>query len=150
MEWDIYKLDSGDDSFTYEFDSEGPRGRIRKIIKFQYLNYPGGNVYNLGFGNLDEETGDMDDSVVSDNGDQLKILHTVAEAVIDFFGARPKAIILIKGSTSSRTRLYQMKIAGFLSEVSQHFEILGDTGREWVLFQRGVNYKRFLVYKKIE
>ena len=86
--------------------------------------------------------------ITSNNGDQLKVMHTVAEAIINFIRSRPGAIILIKGSTSSRTRLYQMKIAGFWAEVSEQFEILGEFEKEWLRFRKGVNYKRFLVYKK--
>jgi hypothetical protein len=148
MEWDIYKLEKED--LVYKFCSEGPRGKIIKIIQFQHEGSLGINVFNLAFGNFIEATGGMDDKEVSNNGDQLKILHTVAEAVIDFLGSRPKAIVVIQGSTSSRIRLYQIRIASFLSEVSQQFEILGELEKEWVPFQRGINYKRFLVYKKIK
>lgn len=33
--------------------------------------------WNLGFGDLDEKTGNISDSVVSDNGDGRKVLATV-------------------------------------------------------------------------
>ena len=145
MEWDVYKLDKED--LVYKFCSEGPRGKIAKVIKFQKSNL-GKNVFNLAFGDLDEVTDRINDTVVSNNGDQLKIMHTVAESIIDFFSSRPGAFVLIKGSSSSRTRLYQMKIAGFWAEVNKQFEILGEFGNEWLPFRKGVNYKRFLVYKK--
>jgi hypothetical protein len=38
MEWEIYDLDKNENGLTYEFHSEGPKGRIRKIIQFQHLN----------------------------------------------------------------------------------------------------------------
>jgi hypothetical protein len=41
-----------------------------------------------------------------------------------------------------------MKIAGFWAEVNEQFEILGEFENEWLPFQKGVNFKRFLVYKK--
>jgi hypothetical protein len=148
MEWDIYGLDKNEDGLGYTFYSEGPKRRIRKVIKFQHLTYPGGNVYNLAFGDFDELTGNMDDGTISNNGDRLKVLHTVASAVIEFLSIKSSAIILITGSTSSRTRLYQIRIAGFLSQVTQQFEILGELGKEWLPFRVGVNYKRFLVFKK--
>jgi len=149
MEWDIYKLGKIDD-FAYEFYSEGAKGKIRKLVRFQYSIDLGKNVFNLAFGDFDEATGRMNDKVVSNNGDQLKILHTVASVIIEFLGSRPYAFILIKGNTSSRTRLYQMSIAGFLTQVSQQFEILGELEKAWQPFQNGANYKRFLVYKKME
>ena len=146
MEWDAYKLDKED--LVYKFYSEGHRGKIAKVIRFQEFRNLGRNVFNLAFGDFDEVTNKMDDAAISNNGDQLKILHTVAKSIIDFLRSRPNAFILIRGSSSSRTRLYQMKIAGFWAEVSEQFEILGEYGTEWLPFQKGVNFKRFLVYKK--
>jgi hypothetical protein len=85
MEWDIYKLEKED--LLYKFCSEGPRGKIIKIIQFQHEGSLGTNVFNLAFGDFIEATGGREDKVVSNNGDQLKILHTVADAVIDFLGS---------------------------------------------------------------
>lgn len=147
MEWEIYHL-VGKASFIYEFCSEGHRGRIKKIIQFQRADHLGKNVFNLAFGDLNEATGRIEDGAVSNNGDQLKILHTVAEAVIKFLKEWPEAIVLIQASTSSRIRLYQMRIAGFWSQISQQYEIQGELRRKWFPFQKGVNYERFLIYKK--
>lgn len=147
MEWEKYELDKKD-VFVYSFVSEGPRGSIKKVVRFDRIKDLGSNVYNLVFGDLNEENGRLDDKVVSDNGDQLKVMHTVATAVMEFFNRRPTAFIIIKGSTSSRTRLYQMRIAGFLAEVTRYVEILGEHRGDWLPFQMGVNYERFLVYKK--
>lgn len=148
MEWEMYELNRKS-SFVYIFYSEGPKGRIPKVIRFQRLDDLGRNTFNLAFGDLDEVHDKFDDKTVSNNGDLQKILHTVAKVVIDFLDSRPDAIILIKGSTDSRTRLYQMRIAGFLTHVIQQFEILGEVKDEWLPFQKGINYKRFLIYKKI-
>ncbi len=47
----------------FEFYSEGPKGRIKKIVRFKKLDID--NVYNLAFGDENPETGDIDDSVIS-------------------------------------------------------------------------------------
>ncbi|HEY4286167.1 MAG TPA: hypothetical protein VGN00_03620 [Puia sp.] len=146
MEWDSYKLDK--EGLVYKFCSEGHRGKIAKVIRFQEFSDLGRNAFNLAFGDLDEARDKIDDKVISNNGDQLKIIHTVAQAIIDFFSSRPRAFVLIWGSSHSRTRLYQMRIARFWAEVSKQFEILGEFENEWLPFQKGVNYKRFLIYKK--
>ena len=78
------------------------------------------------------------------------MLKTVAIAVLDFVKDRPEAIIQVKGSSSSRTRLYQMKIASFWQEINREFDILGELDSDWVPFRKGVNYKRFLILKKIK
>jgi hypothetical protein len=149
MEWDVYYL-VRKTSFIYEFYSEGQRGRIKKIIQFQRADHLGKNVFNLAFGDFNRATGSMEDGAVSNNGDQLKFLHTVAEAVVRFLREWPEAIILIQASTSSRIRLYQMRIAGFWSEISQQYEVQGELRKKWFPFQKGVNYERFLIYKKVK
>ncbi|MBS1663567.1 MAG: hypothetical protein JST68_21170 [Bacteroidetes bacterium] len=149
MEWERYKLVKNTD-YQYEFYSEGLRGRLKKIIEFQPMKYLGATVFNLAFGNWNEITRRLDDETRTNNGDQLKIFQTVAEAVINFFETVPNAFILIQGSTSARTRLYQMRIAGFWSKISQQYEIQGELNNEWSLFRMNVNYKRFLIYKKIK
>jgi uncharacterized protein DUF6934 len=71
------------------------------------------------------------------------------ENYVDFLESRPNAIILIVGSTASRTRLYQMAISSHWQKTGQ-YEIYGEQGKDWEPFQKGVNYQRFLVFKKIE
>jgi hypothetical protein len=53
------------------------RGGIKKIIQFQRADHLGKNVFNLAFGDLNEATGRLEDGAASNNGDQLKIMHTV-------------------------------------------------------------------------
>jgi len=64
------------DAATFEFDSIGPKGRIRKIVI--YTRYEFGNYFSPGFGDKNPDTGEFDDLVVTNNGDSAKILATVA------------------------------------------------------------------------
>ena len=149
MEWERYDTVRCD-TYTYEFYSEGPKGKIRKIVKLRHFKRMGINVYNLAFGDLNASTGHIDDTVTSNNNDQMKVLITVAEAVVDFMRFKPNAIILVKGSTISRTRLYQMRISSLWLEINQQYEIYGEFRNEWTPFQRGVNDEQFLIFKKIK
>ena len=87
---------------------------------------------------------------VSNNGDHLKVLHSVAEAVREFINLWPDAIIRVVGNTSARTRLYQMGIASYWKEISRDFQVWGLLGEEWEPCRKGVNYKEFLIFKKIK
>jgi hypothetical protein len=70
----LYKTE---DKFTiYEFVSEGPKGRIRKMVECTETSSE--NVYNLGFGDYDETTNTIKYLSVTNNGDSLKVLATVA------------------------------------------------------------------------
>ena len=60
------------------FVSEGPNGKIEKIIQFIETGIPG--VYNLAFGNILPD-GSVDDFSKTNNKDRDKILATVAAIV---------------------------------------------------------------------
>lgn len=82
MNIEHYQLKSGLELLSYEFVSEGPKGFITKRIQFTLVNRQG--VYNLAFGDKDPVTGEIDDKVVSNNGDSEKVLATVVGAVFAF------------------------------------------------------------------
>jgi hypothetical protein len=149
MEWERYEIMEDSDSLTYDFYSNGPKGRIKKRIKFQPERNLGRNVYNLMFGDYHEITNFIDDSAVSNNGDRKAVLRTVAQAVDVFVNLNPRAIIHIKGSSPARTRLYQIGIASAWREINERYDILGKNKNNWIPFKIGVNYEAFLVFNKI-
>jgi hypothetical protein len=131
----------------YEFISEGTKGRIKKIV--EYTETGTENVYNLGFGDFDEITKSINDLSVTNNGDSLKVLATVASTVYAFTEKYPKAWIFATGSTAVRTRLYRMGITNNLAEISEDFVVLGYTTKGiWEKFIIGEDYEAFLLTKK--
>jgi hypothetical protein len=131
----------------YEFLSEGPKGLIKKMV--EYSETATENVYNLGFGDFEEKTGGINDLSVTNNGDSLKVLATVASTVYAFTEKYPKAWILATGSTAVRTRLYRMGITNNLEEIKEDFIVLGYTKDEqWEEFVIGEDYEAFLLTKK--
>lgn len=137
-----------EDHFEYfEFYSEGPKGIIKKVVEYQKTRDE--FVYNLAFGDFDEVAKGIDDLSITNNGDSLKVLATVASTVYAFTDKHPNAKIIATGSTSVRTRLYRMGITNNLDEISQDFAIFGFTKNEtWVKFEIGEDYEAFLVTKK--
>ncbi|HEY4337984.1 MAG TPA: hypothetical protein VGM89_18870, partial [Puia sp.] len=125
MELERYDIEESSDELTYRFYSDGPKGRIRKAVSFQPARHLGRNAYNLLFGDYVESTGWIDDRVVSNNGDPRIILLVVAGIVDKFVNLYPQAIIFIKGSSASRTRLYQMGITSAWSEIREKYDIWG-------------------------
>lgn len=67
MKLDRYELKSDDPLTTFEFLSEGPKGKIEKIIQFSLIYET--NLYNLAFGDKNPLTGEIYDKIVTDNGD---------------------------------------------------------------------------------
>ncbi len=129
----------------YDFYSEGPKGRIRKAITYQMLKGGRAPLYNLTFGNWNEDLNRIDDRTTSNNGDRQKILATVAASVIHFMERNAEAHLLAMGATPSRTRLYQININFYFAIISSYFRIEGFKHNKWELFQTGRNYKAFLL-----
>jgi hypothetical protein len=139
----IYRTNSS--YLDYEFESTGSKGVIKKIARFSKI---GTNVYNFGFGDLNESTGEISDTIVSNNGDGDKVLITVASIIYDFTNVYLGAAIFIQGTTPSRTRRYQMGINRHWTQISPVFEVLGLKNNKWELFQLGENYEAFLGRRK--
>jgi len=131
----------------YEFYSEGPKGSIKKLVTFAKIQEEP-VIYNLAFGDADLITGQMNDSVTSNNEDRDIVLATVAHTVIDFCHHYGDHFIYAKGSTPVRTRLYQMGISGLLDEITLNFDIYGVIENAAYPFERNVNYEAFLVKRK--
>ena len=140
-----YPIVTSENPYVYTFISEGPKGKIAKGVFYTLV---GKNLYNLGFGDLNEDFSDLSDSSRSNNGDREKVLTTVAFTALDFTNNFPDAIIFIEGSTPARTRLYQMGILANLLEINQNFIIRGFADQIWEVFQAGRNYDAFLVSRK--
>lgn len=94
-----YPLASSDQLTTFKFISEGQKGLIHKIVQYQPTNLK--NVYNLAFGDKDHTTGEIDDTIISNNGDSEKVLATVVASVYAFTDKYPEAWIYATGSTKA-------------------------------------------------
>jgi hypothetical protein len=142
MQLSHYSYKTNDNYLDYEFVSTGPKGRIKKIVRFTQI---GSNVFNLGFGDLDDQTGEISDISVTNNNDSRKVLATVASTVNDFTLQHPNTWIIAKGSTISRTRLYRMGITNHWQEISRDFEVFGLKEGSWQPFELRKDYDAFLV-----
>jgi hypothetical protein len=141
-----YPLASSDRLFTFEFISEGPKGLIHKLVRYQPTNLK--DIYNLAFGDKDHSTGDIDDKVISNNGDSEKVLASVVSSVYAFTDKYPDSWIYATGSTKARTRLYRIGISKFLSEVTDDFDVFGEKNDDWESFNKNIEYEGFLVKRK--
>lgn len=141
----LYKTES--QFMIFEFVSEGPKGRIKKVV--EYSETATENVYNLGFGDYNDATKSIDDLSVTNNGDSLKVLATVASTVYAFMEKHPNSYVLATGSTQVRTRLYRMGITNNLAEIKEDFIVYGLMEKgDWVEFEVGEDYEAFLITKK--
>ena len=159
MQIEKYRTQSTVDSLIYTIESIGEKVIKKGVIysKFENPNDVGLpsyiSVYNLGFGDIDEETGEIDDQIVSKNGDTEIVLATVANTASNFWTEYPHAYIFFVGSVPDgekprRTRLYQMKINRYFEEISLVANVLGYTEKGWEKFTKSKNYEAFLISQK--
>ena len=141
-----YELIAEKSLMVFEFKSEGPNGQISKLIKFSETALKG--FYNLAFGDKNIVSGDIDDKIVSNNGDSEQVLATVVSAVFAFTETYRETWVYATGSTKSRTRLYRMGISKYFDEVKMDFEVYGMLDGEWQEFEKGIDYTAFLVRRK--
>jgi hypothetical protein len=147
---DVYSYLKISEEHYYEFHSNGPKGIVKKIVRYRLIQTTPFEIYNLGFGDWIDDKKDIDDTVNTNNEDRQKVLATVADTVFDFLADHPRASIFAKGSTKSRTRLYQMNIAAFWKEItSRSFIVKGYVNGSWCVFQKGINFEAFIIRKKI-
>ena len=141
-----YPLRAEKSLMVYEFTSDGPRGKIQKIVKYSETNLK--DLYNLAFGDKDQATGEINDKTISNNGDSDMILATVVSTVYAFTDKYPGAWVFATGSTKARTRLYRIGITKYLLEIRRDFQVFGLKDDEWVKFEKGIEYEAFLVQRK--
>lgn len=145
MNLERYPYFKNSNFLNYEFYSEGPKGQIKKSVRFTAITINDPIIYNLGFGDISEANEEIDDSVISNNHDRDIVLATVANIIMDFTNNPGCHYIFATGNTPSRTRLYQMGISSILEEIRKDFVVFGLKDDEWQEFQRNVNYTAFLI-----
>jgi len=147
MNFEKYQIESEINSTYFEFISKGIQGNIVKVIKYSRI-FEDQELYNLGFGDKNMVTGELDDSAISNNGDTDKVLATVASTLYEFFNEFPDSIVYAKGSSAGRTRLYQMNIARHFESIESDFDVFGELDGRIERFKKGINYNGFYVLKK--
>jgi hypothetical protein len=147
MDQKKYSLETDQNNLIFEFYSEGPKGKILKIVEYQQI---GDRVYNLAFGDSVNISKDFDDFVITNNGDTEKVLATVASTLYIFFEHHEGTIVVAEGITKSRTRLYRRYLSIFLELIELEFDLLGELDGKTERFRKDVNYQFFIISKKVK
>jgi hypothetical protein len=146
MNLESYEINEKD-SMVFEFVSTSPTKSVKKRVLYQSTDSE--DTFNLAFGDVNLETDDFDDKAITNNEDRDKVLATVAKTILIFTEKYPKAYIYAEGSSSARTRLYQMGISKNLSDIQKLFFVYGYLENiGWVKFEKNYNYAAFLIRLK--
>lgn len=128
-----------EDNIQYFFLSTGTKGNITKYVQF-YEKQTG--YFNLGFGDLSKDG--VDDTVVSNNNDLIKVMNTIGAIIYEFLTDYPNAIIEIKPVDSKRSRLYHTIFSRRIKEINRIFVLEGlDLNKNWITFYPNNEYQAF-------
>ncbi|MFN0049874.1 MAG: DUF6934 family protein [Cytophagales bacterium] len=138
-----YPLSSDQNNVFFVFKSIGKSKNIVKVIVYTPI---GGNRFNLGFGDLNN--GEIEDFVISNNGDGSKVLSTVIYSMELFFVSHQDASILIIGSDIRRTKIYNWLICRYKKRIESKFYIFGLLEKAIVPFNENQNFTGFEIKLK--
>lgn len=144
MKEKFYPFRASEDYLFYYFESRSEDRTIPKAVQFEKI---GAGIYNLAFGDLDENR-EINDLCVSNNHDMNIVLATVVKTTLTFFEAYPDRRVYFTGSSSARIRLYSAILARESENWEPVFEVLGMQNGKPVPFERGMNYEAFIITKK--
>ncbi len=117
---ETYDIQPSPRKLYFLFTSEGPKGLIEKVVMFEPLEF---NVFNLAFGDIQGQS--INDSVISNNQDFVKVLATVAKCTYDFVEKYPGVKIKITPVDEGRKLLYNTVFRRHHRVIGEKFEIRG-------------------------
>jgi hypothetical protein len=105
---------------VYYFQSEGKNGKILKVVIFNPITK---NLWNLAFGDVIND--EIDDTVISNNYDFVKLFGTIAKVVYEFSDNFPLRRIYIEPVDEKRKQLYNHIFRRHYTEINHVFFIEG-------------------------
>lgn len=127
----------------YTFTSAGLRGEIKKVVTLQEI---APSYYNVLL--QDEINGVLSsDITVTDNGDALKVINTVAAIIKDTIDTNPGQYMLVAGSDERRNRIYQRQITREMPKGEYVIEGARSKTSGFEPLQPEVQYIGFLIFR---
>lgn len=129
----------------FAFQSEGVKGKIVKIVQFSLVN---DGKWNLGFG--DWNKGTVDDHVLTNNQDTMKVIRTIAKIVLDFFTEYPQITLVIEPVDEKRKRFYNLIFQRHYDDMKSQFNIIGLIEKRAEIYSPQKFYDSFEIFRKFE
>ena len=146
MNHEAYTLRANEQNTRFQFQSIGKRGVFEKVISFGQLD---GNIFNLALLDYNPSNGEESDLSITDNGDLKEILATALTAIRLFLDRYPDKFVYVKGSSKSRTRLYQISINKLYPFLKDDLSVFGLQNDRWFEVEPNHSFESFLITKKV-
>lgn len=144
MDLEHYAYETKQTYKEFFFYSEGPKGRIRKVVRFVLMYYYPLVLYNLVLGDWNEVKKKINAEAITNNGDTEKVLATVAMIVVLFTDILKNATVHVKG-IDARARLYQISLNKYWNEIKEMLYVSGYANGQSGPFQKNITYDGFLI-----
>ncbi len=105
-------------------------------------------LYNFGFGDLNNQN-DVDDLVVTDNKDTGMVLATLIQILVVFLETHSGKAVHFKGSTCSRTRMYQIILTKEKASWENKLTVYGIVNGDIMPFEIDFKFDAFIVKQKL-
>lgn len=143
-----------EDNQIFTFISVGDR-EITKVIKYDNINVTFTNeigksfeIFNLGFGDLNPDTSEIEDKVVSSNGDALIVFNTVLNSIPKFITSRESAGITVRGSDDRRHKIYHRYLSNNIEKFNNDYSFYGIKEGKVEQFQMNLIYDDLVILPK--
>jgi hypothetical protein len=134
-----------DNKIDYFFISEGSNGKIIKNVQFTPIKDKD-NLWNLAFG--DYNRGDIDDKVVSNNYDIVKVFNTIAKIVYEYSSEFPTRNIHVEPVDGKRKKLYNHIFRRHYEAINLIFDVVGTIGEEKMAYSPNIVFDEFTLKRK--
>jgi len=125
MAGDTYSFTIVPEEYYYEFYSAGPKGLVKKIVSYRLIQEVPIKLYNLGFGDWNNEMQDIDDKINTNNQDRQKVLTTVAKTALDFLDKHPGESYFLQAEAVARGWATGNLSNLFTTGIRRSFDALG-------------------------
>jgi hypothetical protein len=112
----FYPLEKSEDNLRYRFVSQGESADIVKLVIYEHYK---DDLWNLAFGDANEDETEFDDTTISDNGDMRKVIRTIFETGVIFTDTYPNRNILIIPVDKQRQMLYNRVFSDKYEEIEE-------------------------------
>ena len=143
-----------EDNLIYTFISVGET-EITKVIKYEninlnFINEDGKSfeIYNLGFGDINLETSEVDDKVVSNNNDASIVFNTVLNSIPKFIASRESVGVSVRGSDDKRHKIYHGYLTRNFERFKEDYSFYGIKEGRAESFQKNFIYDDIVILPK--
>jgi hypothetical protein len=139
-----YPYQASEDYLSFTFQSISEKRIVRKKAEFLLIS---DDLCNFAFGDLTDKN-QIDDRAVTDNKDMNMVLATIIQILLEFLETHKNKAVYFQGSTTSRTRMYQIILRKEKPNWENKLIVYGIFNDEIMPYETDFAFDAFIVKQK--